>query len=344
MTGPRLTVEALQRLLDDLEPGKRAQVVAVTPLAGGYSRDTAIADVEWADGGVERFVLRGDPPPAVFMSERAAEWRLLKSLSATSGTLTIPTPRWFDSTGEHFGAPCIISEFRRGRSLQDLARENEEDLREVRSRFVDAVGEIHATPLDDLPEGMSRPQDYDNYVDGLLDMIDRYSRSGRDARPALRYASARLRSYRPPAVPLTLVHGDCQPSNFLLGESELWVIDWEFGRIGDPREDLGYYSHIPVPPNLYQDDPEDFLARYRQRTGLSEEQVNPDVVEYFYLLGLIRLYGQMMDAADAVADGEHRGVMATYLVNGVVYQYRTYFEIARRLADSAAPVAGGVRP
>ena len=344
MTGPRLTVEALQRLLDDAEPGRSARVIDVTALAGGYSRDTAIADVEWADGSVERFVLRGDPPLSVFVSERAAEWRLLKSLSATSGALTIPTPRWFDSSGEHFGAPCIVSEFRRGRSLQDLARESEEDLREVRSRFVDAVAEIHATPLDDLPDDMLRPENDDEYVDGLLDMIDRYSRSGRDARPALRYAAARLRSYRPPAVPLTLVHGDCQPSNFLLGESELWVIDWEFGRIGDPREDLGYYSHIPVPPNLYQDDPEDFLARYRERTGLSEEQVNPDVVEYFYLLGLIRLYGQMMDAADAVADGERRGVMATYLINGVVYQYRTYFEIARRLADGAATGGGGVRP
>jgi hypothetical protein len=41
----------------------------------------------------------------------------------------------------------------------------------------------------------------------------------------------------------------------------------------------------------------------------------------------------MMDAADAVADGESRGVMATYLVNAVSYQYGTYFEIARRIGD-----------
>lgn len=341
MTGPRLTADAFQNFLDTTAGEKKGRVTTVTPLAGGYSRDTAIAEVEWAGGEAEKFVLRGDPPPAVFMSDRAAEWRLLEALSTTSGPLTIPTPRWFDSTGEHFGAPCIISEFRNGRSLQDLARENEEDLREVRATFVDAVAVLHQTPLDDLPAELARPRDYDEYIDGLIDMVDRYSRSGRDARPSLRYAAGRLRSYRPPAVPLTLVHGDCQPSNFLIGESDVWVIDWEFGRIGDPREDIGNYSHIPVPPNLYEDDPDDFLDRYRRRAGLTEEQLNPDVVEYFYLLGLIRLYGQMMDAADAVADGERRGVMATYLINGVVLQYRSYVDIAKRLADRAAMVAGG---
>jgi hypothetical protein len=63
--------------------------------------------------------------------------------------------------------------------------------------------------------------------------------------------------------------------------------------------------------------------------------LNGEVVDFFYLLGLIRLYGQMMDAADAVSDGEHRGVMATYLINGISYQYGTYFDIARRLGEGA---------
>ena len=123
----------------------------------------------------------------------------------------------------------------------------------------------------------------------------------------------------------------------LLGDAGRKVIDWEFGRVGDPREDLGYYSHIPVLPNVYQSDPEAFLRRYREDTGLTEEQINPEVVEFFYLLGLIRLYGQMMEAADAVADGESRGVMATYLINGVSYQYGTFFEIARRIGDKGEP-------
>ena len=110
------------------------------------------------------------------------------------------------------------------------------------------------------------------------------------------------------------------------------VIDWEFGRIGDPREDLGYYSHLPVPPNLYEADPDTFLSRYRERTGFTEEQVNPDTVEYFLLLGMARLLGQMFEAADALATGRPRGVMATYMMNGTSATTRQFFDIAHRLA------------
>ena len=328
-----LTAAALQRFLDAIEPGRQPVVISVTPVAGGYSRDTAIAEVQWAAGVSERFVLRGDPPPSVFISDRSSEWRLLQALATSSGPLSIPAPRWFDADGTYFGAKCIVSEFYESRTLQDLAREHEDDLGQVRDEFVDTIVDIHRTPVDDLPADLPRARDWDAYIDGLLDLIDQASRTGRDSRPGLRYAAARLRSYRPPTVPLTLVHGDCQPSNVLLGDAGRKVIDWEFGRIGDPREDLGYYSHIPVLPNVYQADPEAFLRRYRDDSGLSEEQVNPEVVEFFYLLGLIRLYGQMMEAADAVADGESRGVMATYLVNAISYQYGTYFEIARRIGD-----------
>jgi aminoglycoside phosphotransferase (APT) family kinase protein len=332
-----LTAAALQRFLDAIEPGRQPVVTTVTPVAGGYSRDSAIAEVQWSGGTSERFVLRGDPPPSVFISDRGGEWQLLQALAKTAGPVAIPSPRWFDADGTSFGAKCIISEFYEGRTLQDLAREHEDDLSQVRDEFVDTIVDIHRTPIDDLPAGLPRAQQWDLYIGGLIDLIDQFSRTGRDSRPGLRYAAARLRSYRPPPVPLTLVHGDCQPSNVLLGDAGRKVIDWEFGRVGDPREDLGYYSHIPVLPNVYQSDPEAFLSRYREDTGLTEEQINPEVVEFFYLLGLIRLYGQMMEAADAVADGESRGVMATYLINGVSYQYGTYFEIARRIGDKGEP-------
>jgi aminoglycoside phosphotransferase (APT) family kinase protein len=110
------------------------------------------------------------------------------------------------------------------------------------------------------------------------------------------------------------------------------VIDWEFARIGDPREDLGYYTQIPMPPNVYTDDPRGFLARYRDRTGLTEEQVNPETVEYFLVVGMARLLVQILQALDAVARGETRGVMAPYLVNAVTHQYNLYLDACRRLA------------
>jgi aminoglycoside phosphotransferase (APT) family kinase protein len=335
MTDLGVTGEGLQRFLDAVEPGRAATVAAVTPLSGGYSRDTAIGEVVWGDGERQRLVLRSDPPPdtGVFVSDRDDEWRLLRALGRTTGPVRVPAARWYDSTGEYFGAKCIIGDFYEGsRNLQDVAREAP-DLTEACNAFVDVMADIHATPVEDLPAELSRPADWDSYIDGLFDLIDHNARAGLDSAPALRYAAGRLREFRPPPVPLTLVHGDCQPGNVLLGDAGPTVIDWEFGRIGDPREDIGYYHQIPIPPNLYHTDPDAFLARYRERTGLSEEQLNPDVVEYFMVLGIARLSGQMLRGADAVARGGSRGVMATYLINANSLQYRNHFETARRLGD-----------
>ena len=74
-------------------------------------------------------------------------------------------------------------------------------------------------------------------------------------------------------------------------------------------------------------------ARYRERTGLSEEQVNEDTVSYFYVLGMARLLGQMFEAADALAQGRSRGVMATYMMNGTSATTSEFIAVARRLAS-----------
>jgi aminoglycoside phosphotransferase (APT) family kinase protein len=336
-----MTTEALQRFLDAVAPERGGTVTAVTPLTGGYSRDTAIGEVTWGDGRGHRLVLRGDPPPdrGVFVSDRDEEWRILSALAAT-GPARIPAPLWYDESGDYFGCKCIINDFYDGRSMQQLAREAEDDLTDVRNDFVDTFVDIHRTPVGDLAAACPTPPGWDTYIDGIIGLIDEASRKGRDSDPALRYAAARLRAYRPPPVPLTLVHGDCQPGNVLLGASGPVVIDWEFGRIGDPREDIGYYAHMPIPPNLYVTDPEAFLARYRERTGMTEEQLNPEIVEYFYLLGIIRLFEQEMAGADAVAEGRPRGVLATYLINTLSQQCRTFFETCRALPSDSS---GGTR-
>ena len=133
-------------------------------------------------------------------------------------------------------------------------------------------------------------------------------------------------------MPFALVHGDCQPSNVLVAPTgEHVVIDWEFARVGDPREDLGYYTQSPMEPNVYHRDPQGFLAGYRARTGLTEEQVNPQVVEWFLVLGIARLHEQILRALEDVGQGRSRGVMATYLVNAVTHLDGLFFRIARGL-------------
>ena len=330
---PDLSAPSLQRFLDRVEGERGATVTQFRPISGGFSRLSALAAVRWADGSQESFVLRSDPPPdtGVFVSDRDDEWRLLQALSGKLPVHT-PTPRWYDATGEFFGAKCLIVDFFAGRPLSDIAQ-SPDQLPRAAGIFVDTLSEVHRTPLSVLPPGLERPADWESYIEGLVEHLGRLDTHLADSNPALHYTAAQLHAHRPPPVPLGLVHGDAQPANILVPDAgPVLMIDWEFGRIGDPREDLGYYSHLPVPPNLYQADPASFLVRYRERTGLSEEQVNPDTVSYFYVLGMARLLGQMFEAADALAQGRSRGVMATYMMNGTSATTSEFIAVARQLA------------
>ena len=333
MPEPTMTPDALERFLAAAEPGRRASVTDFRAITGGYSRLSVVAEVRWDDGGTERLVLRGDPQPGdgVFVSDRDAEWRILQALSRAR-SVPVARPRWYDATGEHFGTKCIVFDHFAGRSLQDVLREAGDDPAPGRM-FVDIVAQIHSAPLEALGTAVEHPASWDDYLDGVLEIYRAVDREVADSSPVLRYAGALLARHRPPPVPFALVHGDCQPSNVLVADSrEHVVIDWEFAHVGDPREDLGYYTQIPMPPNVYHRDPQSFLARYRERTGLTEEQVNPDTVEYFLVIGMAHLLAQILRALDAVARGETRGVMATYLINAVTHQYGMYLAICRRVA------------
>ena len=110
----------------------------------------------------------------------------------------------------------------------------------------------------------------------------------------MRVVAAWLDANRPPEAPLTLVHGDLQAPNILLQEDtgDFHLLDWELSRIGDPREDLGWWALAgkSQPPDLIDANPDAFYARYREQTGLSEEIVNPATVAYFTVLGSLAVF------------------------------------------------------
>src|SRR3954452_19550062 len=168
--GPGLTREALERFLTAAEPGRHPSVTALRPITGGYSRLSAVADVRGDDGAVERFVLRGDPPPGdgVFVSDRDAEWALLQAL-AGSGAVPVARPRWYDATGEHLGTRCIVSDHVAGRNLHDVLAAAADPAAAART-WVDTIAAVHTAPLHVLPAGIGRPADWDGYLDGVLDL------------------------------------------------------------------------------------------------------------------------------------------------------------------------------
>ena len=319
-----------ERFLAAVEPDRAATVTAFKPISGGYSRVTARVDVRWSDGDEEKLILRMDPPPGkegVFSSERDREWSVLQALWA-DGTVTIPRPRWYD-TGEHLGTKAIVMDFVEGTPLQ-LTLQPDGDFRPATDIYLDVAATLQRIPLKALPGEIEHPDDWDSAIDSAIDIYGRGERGLVESDPVIRYVTAWLRANKPPPVPLGVVHGDFQPGNILVAVGrEPVVIDWEFTRIGDPREDVGYYSGSPLPNSLYTADADYFLARYRQVTGLSEEQVNPDVMRYFFILGMAELMIQMMQGADALARGEPKPVMNTFLINSISYFHQNYVDICR---------------
>jgi len=323
--------DRLERFLADVEPDLKATVVSYRPISGGYSRITALADIRAADGGEQKLIVRSDPPggEGVFQSERDREWDLLQALW-DDHTIEIPRPRWYDASGDVLGSKTIIMDHVTGTPLQ-LTLGPDADLARARTIFLGVADQLRNTPLDAMPQVMERPADWDSYIDSAIDIYAKAEQELTDSSPIIRYVSAWLRANKPQPVPLSVVHGDFQPGNILVAdEHPPVVIDWEFTRIGDPREDVGYYSGSPLPNSMYTADPEAFLAEYRELTGFTEEQVNPQVMEYFFILGMAELYVQMMKGADGLSRGQGKGIMTTFLINSLCYFQERYLDICSR--------------
>ncbi len=323
--------ERLERFLAEVAPDLGATVASISPISGGYSRLTSVAQIRRADGVEQKLVLRSDPPAGhgVFDSDRDDEWPLLLALWEVDA-VDIARPRFYDETGERLGSKTIVMDHVDGKPLQ-LTLAPGADVGAARSIFLNIAASLQRIPLDALPQGMHTPRDWDTYIDGAIDIYDRAERELVDSNPVVRYVAGWLRGNRPPPVALGVVHGDFQPGNILIGDGHPpVVIDWEFARIGDPREDIGYYSGSPLPNSLYIADPESFLDEYRELTGYTREQVNPQVMDYFFILGMAELFAQMLQGADALTRGHRAGIMAPFLVNSLCYFQERFFAICTR--------------
>jgi hypothetical protein len=104
------------------------------------------------------------------------------------------------------------------------------------------------------------------------------------------------------------------------------VVDWEFAAIGDPREDLGWYNiySTAAGPNLYEADPEAFLAAYRDATGFGELEVNQLTVGYFTVLSSIKILGTISSQLDKFALGENSGAMTALQIGSISFGHDNF--------------------
>ena len=291
-----------------------ASVTRYELITGGFSRDMASLDLRWGDGRSERFILRGDPPPdvATLFTDREAEWRLLSALS-TVPTLPTPRARWFVPDPGHFGTPAIFIDYCDGGSLQ-LALDNGLDTASTADAFVRMMGNVANVTPEQLAGRVPVPESWDAHLDSLIARWQDIAHRHVESMPITRFIAAWLDRNRPPPLPLRLVHGDLQPGNIVAAPDGWQLVDWEFARIGDPREDLGYYNAYAsaVPPNLALANLESYLRTFRDVTGFSEDAVNPLTFGYFTVLSTANVVTGMYDTLRGVATGDRKGVAAAF--------------------------------
>ncbi|HEX7132639.1 MAG TPA: phosphotransferase family protein [Iamia sp.] len=271
------------------------------PPTTGFSNETILADAAW--GGEEhRLVVRVQPTThTVFPNDLfEAQHRVMSALGGGAEPgLEVPTLRWYEDDASVLGAPFMVMDRVDGEAPCDSPpyttegwlMEGGEDLqRAVWNRGLDAMAAVHAVDwkglglgdLDPCPEGGSR---LGARVDAWADFLAWCSPDARQEVPEL--ALAWLRENQPPDIDEpALCWGDSRIGNQLFAGREsadtvhvAAVLDWEMVHVGDPVQDLGWFTwldhtmsaglELPRLPGLPSY--EETAARWEAATGRSAE-------------------------------------------------------------------------
>ncbi len=300
-------------------------------ITGGYSRYMARFT---ASHGAEsnEFVLRADPPPgqSILDTDRTAEWNLVQAVMANGG-VTVPKGLWFDESGDELGSPGIIFELISGDTLYVHTQEGEADShQQFTAPLADLFAGVHAIDTTTLPAEMERPASWSSYIDGNVARWAEAEGGHAESDPFMRAVAAWLDTNRPPEAPLGLVHGDLQAPNILVqeGTGDFYLLDWELSRVGDPREDLGWWALAcrSQPPDLIAADSDAFYARYREKSGLSEDIVNPATVAYFTVLSSVSVFSSVIGQTASMSRNETTAMGVAYMTNAIPFMHRVFVE------------------
>jgi aminoglycoside phosphotransferase (APT) family kinase protein len=312
--------QRLEAFLAQELPGDPEVVVSgYEPIQGGYSRLMARFTAT-IDGQERRLIARGDPPPerTFIVTDRDREWALLSGLTAL-GDVPMPNALFYDADASMLMTKTIVIDCVDGPSFQErVSRRGEEDRPAQLDALARLASEIHAIDPQSLPSHLEQPASWDAYFDSCVAAWREQEEKHIEAMPIFRYVASWLEQHKPKPAPLTLVHAELQPPNIMTGsDGRLLAVDWEVARIGDPREDLGWFlfiTSVAQPPDIIASDPEGFARRYRELTGLAEDVVNPATIAYFAILPSAPTFGLLLENLRAIADGSTSSLAAAFTI------------------------------
>jgi aminoglycoside phosphotransferase (APT) family kinase protein len=275
-----LTGDQRAALADALGPG--TGITALRSLSAGASRLSWSLDAVVA-GEPRELVLQRQRVPGQGNCDVGTEVRLLRAAAACG--VPVPEVVAHDPVGTGVGGGFVVTTRVEGATLARVIQ-RDDAYAAARATFAADCGRIlaaiHAVPVPDVA-----PLDGTDRLDRLAATMDSLT----VRRPAFEYALRRLRSSRPPARPVALVHGDFRLGNLVMGPDGVRaVLDWELAHLGDPVEDLGWLSARPwrfggPAPVGGIGDADALLAAYRSHGGAA---VPPAELRWWQVYGALQ--------------------------------------------------------
>jgi len=279
--------------------GAPVQIIDAQPLAGGASRDSWRLNISapgHPDGDQQSLVMRRDLASQMFDDAltREQEYRLMAA--AYDNGVQVARMRYLCTDKMVLGSDFFLMDYRPGISVGTRVLRLPE-LAEARARLPQQMAaqlaRIHqidtaAHDLDFLPRppaGVSPAKAVVEQVYAILDGLGVHN-------PAWEWSLRWAQRHAPDAPQITFVHGDFRLGNWLVTEDGLSaVIDWEFGHMGDPDEELGYVCMRDwrfgngAQRFAGLSDRETFLRAYEATSG---RQVDRAAVDWWEIMGNIR--------------------------------------------------------
>ena len=237
----------------------KTRVENVVRIPGGFSKETFLFEAVHADGSRESLVLRRDLPAGPAQTTVVDEFRVLRALHRAG--IPAPEPTSLEADPAVLGQPFLI--LRRVEGSADAGGKP----REVGLELARVLARLHSLDPEKLDAGFPAiPRNAAECADLLLDHWHAiWLRKRLEPAPVIVRAFGWLRAHRPEAVSrISVVHTDVGMHNLLVHDGKIRaLLDWEFARVGDPADDLGYAR--PHVERLVAWD--EFLAEYYAHGG-----------------------------------------------------------------------------
>jgi aminoglycoside phosphotransferase (APT) family kinase protein len=262
-----------------------------------------------------------DPTASLLESNRDMEYGVLASLESTP----VPVPRvyWLEPDEKWLGRPFFIMERLPGTTTPNrlglFAPEDPALRAKIAKQWVEILARIHAVDWRGL--GLSFLGVPEAGTDCARREIAKWEKAidknKLEPQPILTEALLWLKSNKPKAERISLVHGDYKQDNILFENEKISaILDWEMSHLSDPMEDLGwacmgfYRQGTPLVCGLLER--EEFYRYYEDFSGI---KVDEGRVFFYEVLASVKMAAIIITGVSSFSDQRSRNLTLGFLGN-----------------------------